>query len=220
MSVFVFDMGGTLMEYKGMPHAWTEYYPQGFRRIAEDFGVEVSEAEIDQSVSIMKQFNPRICYRENDFAPEYIMGETLKHWRKFPDLTQAVYSFLGGMNLVSVIYQDTIPVLKELREKGHIIGCFTDLPPVMPDEMFREDIADILPYIDMYVSSQSCGYRKPNKFGLQKIADQYKVPVSSLIFAGDEEKDKKTAENAGCRFIWIDRKDSTGQRGLEQILRT
>lgn len=55
--------------------------------------------------------------------------------------------------------------------------------------------------------------------GLQKIADQYRVPVSSLIFAGDEEKDRKTAENAGCRFVWIDRKDSMGQRGLEQVLR-
>lgn len=109
-------------------------------------------------------------------------------------------------------------MLKELREKGHTIGCFTDLPPVMPDEMFRKDIEEILPYIDMYVSSQSCGYRKPNKFGLQQIADQYQVPVYSLIFVGDEEKDRKTAENAGCRFIRIDRRDGTGQRGLEQVL--
>ncbi len=34
MAVFVFDCGGTLMEYTGMPAAWSALYPQGFRAVA------------------------------------------------------------------------------------------------------------------------------------------------------------------------------------------
>ena len=28
--VVVFDLGGTLMEFKGMPPVWTDYYKNGF----------------------------------------------------------------------------------------------------------------------------------------------------------------------------------------------
>ena len=37
MAVFVFDCGGTLMEYAGMPAAWSALYPQGFRAVADAF---------------------------------------------------------------------------------------------------------------------------------------------------------------------------------------
>lgn len=45
------------------------------------------------------------------------------------------------------------------------------------------------------------------------IAERYEIPVKELIFIGDEEKDRKTADNAGCRFIQIDRK----QKGIGHI---
>lgn len=33
MKVIVFDLGGTLMQYVGMPHSWVEFYQQGFEAI-------------------------------------------------------------------------------------------------------------------------------------------------------------------------------------------
>lgn len=36
--VFVFDLGGTLMEYKGMPASWIDYYEQGFKELNEYWG--------------------------------------------------------------------------------------------------------------------------------------------------------------------------------------
>ena len=35
MAVYVFDCGGTLMEYAGMPAAWRALYPQGSRAVAD-----------------------------------------------------------------------------------------------------------------------------------------------------------------------------------------
>lgn len=31
----VFDIGGTLMEYKGMPCVWVDYYENGFLHVCE-----------------------------------------------------------------------------------------------------------------------------------------------------------------------------------------
>ena len=214
MPVLVFDMGGTLMEYKGMPHSWADYYVRGFEKIAEDFECKVTPGQIERSAEIMKEFNPRIQYREIEYEPEYIFGEALKGWNTSLCLKDAVLSFFGGLALEAEIYLDTIPVLAQLRERGDTICVLTDLPSAMPDELFRKDIANVLPYIDFYVSSQTCGYRKPNKNGLMKIAEQYKIAVDKLLYIGDEEKDRKTAENAGCRFIRIDR---TGKEGLADI---
>ncbi len=37
------------------------------------------------------------------------------------------------------------------------------------------------------------------------ISNKYGVPVTELVFVGDEEKDTKTACNANCKFVRIQR---------------
>ena len=32
---------------------------------------------------------------------------------------------------------------------------------------------------------------------------QFSTPITELIFVGDEEKDRRTAMNANCKFIWV-----------------
>lgn len=81
-----------------------------------------------------------------------------------------------------------------MKEKGYRIATLTDLPNAMPNELFKRDISELLEYFDLYVSSFSCGYRKPNSKGLQMISEKYGVPIAELIFVGDEEKDKETAK--------------------------
>ena len=36
MKVIVFDLGGTLMQYVGMPHSWVEFYKKGFDAICQE----------------------------------------------------------------------------------------------------------------------------------------------------------------------------------------
>ena len=63
MKVIVFDLGGTLMEFAGMPLLWVDYYENGFKSIAENFQYNISKDDIDLSVKIMKSYNPRVNYR-------------------------------------------------------------------------------------------------------------------------------------------------------------
>jgi len=44
--------------------------------------------------------------------------------------------------------------------------------------------------------------RKPKPAMLLKIMDFWKVIPAETLFVGDMESDRKTAQNAGCDFIW------------------
>lgn len=94
-------------------------------------------------------------------------------------------------------------MLQKLKEKGYTIAALTDLPSAMPDDIFKRDISELLGCFEYYVSSSVAGYRKPNCKGLQMIAERFSVSITELIFVGDEEKDRRTAMNANCKFIWV-----------------
>lgn len=203
--VIVFDVGGTLMEYTEMPLSWIDYYKQGFRQLAEDIDYPATEKEIEKSFEIMKTLNPRINYREIEYTPEYIFEKVLEDWNTQAPINEIIEKFFKAMNLSVKIYPDSINTLKQLKSEGYMLAMLTDLPQGMPDELFKKSIKDLLTYIDYYVSSQSCGYRKPNTYGLKMIAEKFCVPIESLVFIGDEEKDEQTSINAGCEFYKIDR---------------
>ncbi len=47
-----------------------------------------------------------------------------------------------------------------------------------------------------------CSCRKPNPEMLHNLMDTYGVPPEEVLFVGDREDDLRTAENAGCHFMW------------------
>ena len=75
--VIVFDLGGTLMEYKGMPLNWCDYYYKGFGKVKDTYGLELSEIELQKAAEILKSYNPRISGRELEIAPEIIFSECI-----------------------------------------------------------------------------------------------------------------------------------------------
>ena len=215
MKIIVFDLGGTLIEYGGMPLNLADYYEKGFRRIAEQFLATVTAEQLDQSSAVMRAWNPRIRPREEEADPRLIFEQALAGWDCPIPVEKAIEAFFDGLELRAEIYPDVPPVLRELRTAGWTIAALTDLPTAMPDELFRRHIQELLPYFDCYVSSQLCGFRKPNPAGLYRIAENYNVPAHELVFVGDEDKDEKTARHAGCRFIRIQR----GGKKRREIIR-
>lgn len=193
------------MQYEGMSYSWVEFYQQGIDAIIQKYNCNVSKEDIQKSVQILKDFNPRVSGREVEYSAEHIFSNALEHWNIDTPIKNCIETFWQGLKLSAKIYPDTIEVLTELKEKGYIIATLTDLPNAMPDEIFKKDISELLSYFNYYVSSCVAGYRKPNCKGLQMISDKYGVPVTELVFVGDEEKDRKTACNANCKFVHIQR---------------
>lgn len=205
LKVVVFDLGGTLMQYVGMPHSWEDFYYRGFEEIIRKLRYPISQQAIEKSFQMLKEFNPRINYREVEYSAEYIFTKTLEHWQMDIPVQNCIETFWSGLRLKAEIYPDTINALQELKARDYIIAALTDLPSAMPDEIFKREISELLGYFDYYVSSSVAGYRKPNCKGLQMISQRFLFPITKLIFIGDEEKDRKTAINANCKFIWIQR---------------
>lgn len=206
------------MEYEGMPYSWVDYYEQGLERINKKYDCNKSAFDISKSADILKAYNPRVQYREKEYSSEFIFSRVLEHWNTDVAVKDCVYTFFDGLQLKAKIYSDTVPVLEELKNRKYGIAALTDLPTAMPDELFKRDIAELLKYFDLYVSSSTCGFRKPNCKGLQQIAEHFNVPITELIFVGDEEKDRKTAQNAGCKFVYVNRKGSNGIQDLHEQL--
>lgn len=201
--VIVFDLGGTLMEYKGMPLNWCDYYYKGFGKVKDTYGLELSEIELQKAAEILKSYNPRISGRELEIAPEIIFSECIANWKNKPNIENVIDAFFEGLSLSAEVSDFSVALLHKCKSHGCKIACLTDLPNGMPDSMFKKAIAEIIDLFDLYVSSQSCGVRKPNKEGLLLIARTFDVDVSELLFIGDEEKDYMTALNAGCNFMYI-----------------
>lgn len=203
LKLIVFDLGGTLMEYAGMPLNWSDYYICGFEKLNEILKLNLSENDLQESANILKSYNPRISKREYEIKPEDIFNDIISRWVEKPDTNKVIEIFFQGLSLKANIYEYSTELLKKCRSLGFKIACLTDLPNGMPDYIFKPAIENILPYFDLYVSSQICGVRKPNKGGICYIADAFEIREAEILFVGDEEKDFLTALDAGCDFVYI-----------------
>lgn len=201
--IYVFDLGGTLMEYNGMPLNWSEYYFSGISKINKTFSLNLPDEKLFEATEILKSLNPRICGRQNEILAKDLFTDATKNWNVPLNITQAIEIFFKDMKLTPVIYEYSIPLMQKLKADGNIICCLTDLPSGMPDSIFKPCVTELLPYFDLYMSSEISGYRKPNKAGLELIAKHFNQAVSSIIFIGDEQKDIDCAKNAGCEFVNI-----------------
>ncbi len=143
-NVVVFDLGGTLMEFKGMPPVWTDYYKIGFESVNENFNLGLTDSEINKSAQIMKAYNPRINYREKEIAPEIIFNEATSFWNTDLDVVDIIESFFNGINLDTVIYDYSFDLIQKYKADGYKTACLTDLPSGMPDYIFKKPLKNLL----------------------------------------------------------------------------
>ena len=213
IKVVVFDIGGTLMEYRDMPNSWVDFYPKAFDHVNEKLALGLTEDELEKSLEVLLTYNPRLHYRERDFSPEHIFKDVTADWEGEFNINDVINAFFESMKLVPYLFPESIAVLEKLHEQGIKTAALTDVACGMPDEMQIGYFSDVMPYFDEYVSSVNCGYRKPSSVGLERIAARFGADKSEMIFVGDEEKDIKTADRFGCKSVLIDRKHSGNNFG-------
>lgn len=211
----IFDLGGTLIDYEGMPHYWGDFYEPAFRQAAERLSISLSAEQMHEAIDTLKTYNPRLYPREVEYESDLIFRDVLKSWKLAdPDaLEQAVEGFFAYFQRRVTVFPDTLETLDALKRSGCQIGVLTDVPTGMPSHLIKRDIAPFADRIDCFVTSIDCGFRKPNPTGIYRIAEQFGVEPSSLLFVGDEEKDMQAARNAGAAAVRINRAEPDRQSG-------
>lgn len=207
------------MEYEGMPHSWVEFYGPAFESVRRTYRLAVTDDQIAGAVDVLKSYNPRVKYRETEYLPEVIFREAVGGWNCTVAVNDIIDAFFASIRLTPYIYPETASVLERLKKDGHIVAAFTDVASGMPDELHKSYFSGLLPYFDLYVSSVSCGYRKPNPKGLLDIAEHFGLGNEDMIFIGDEKKDIVTAKRFGCRSVLIDRKNTRADFGQDFTIR-
>lgn len=218
IKVIAFDMGGTLMEYIDMPTCWLDFYENALYSAVKELSLPLSDGQIRKTLEILRSYNPRVNYREEDFPPEYIFGEACAGWDIPFDMDALIDGFFKAFELKSLVYPESGEILGLLKENGFGLAVLTDVAALMHDELHKSHLRELLPYFDLYVSSISCGFRKPNPKGLCDIAEHFGVTANDMIYIGDEQKDIECARRFGCGSVLIDRKKSGKDLGQNHTI--
>ena len=91
-----------------------------------------------------------------------------------------------------------IETLTTLKEKGILRVINTNRTTTMPFIMERFNLG---PYFDMVVTALDVKNHKPHRESVDKIVDTLTLERNEVVFVGDSEVDRQTAESAGVRFI-------------------
>ena len=70
----------------------------------------------------------------------------------------------------------------------------------------RLAVSGLVPFFDAVVTSQGCGYAKPDPRILHVALDSMGVAPRHALYVGDDPAtDGAAARAAGVRFVWMDR---------------
>ena len=122
-------------------------------------------------------------------------------------------SLLQVLNKVSAIarkvtyaiYDDVLPTLKTLRERGLVLGLITTMGSDMNPILSKLDLQH---YLQFTVSSKEVGVDKPHPPIFLAALERAGVDASAAIYVGDQyETDVIGARGVGIKPILIDRYD-------------
>lgn len=206
VDAFIFDLGGTLIEYEGLPHYWGDFYKDAFKNLDSSLSLGLNPTQIQLGIDILIQYNPRIYPREVEYSANHIFTEILQAWGNQLSTEEIANQFYQYFQRKIKVFQETYEVLNWIKEQVYPIGILTDLPTGMPSELAYQDIGSFSNKIDQMLTSAEVGFRKPNGRGLKMLAKNFRTSPQKIVFIGDEEKDIQTGKNAGAISILLNRK--------------
>lgn len=205
LKAVVFDIGQTLTYYP-IPLNWSKLYRPAFEIVAEKLGLSFTEEEYLHFGEVLTKYNTRINPREKEYPSDTIFAEILEGTSVNKDLMQDIKrEFYSFFRVDTKVYPEAEEALIKIKDAGILTATLSDVPYGMDNEYALGDIGPLIKYIDLPLTSNDTGYRKPCKEGLILIADKLGIDLSDMLFVGDEIKDMECAHNAGAKALLINR---------------
>jgi putative hydrolase of the HAD superfamily len=111
-------------------------------------------------------------------------------------------------------YDDVVPTLERLREKGFRTAIVSNTPWGSPANLWREELArlGLADLVDAAVFCRDTGWRKPAPPLFDQVLDLLRASPAQCVFVGDDPRwDVAGAEAAGIEPILIDRRGTAEQ---------
>lgn len=213
IKAIVFDIGGTLVEYKN-PSNWSELCRPAFERVADQCGYDFSEDDYSHAARVLTRYNARVHPREYEVTSNQIFSEIMSGTGlPLEDIEKVKFYFYSYFRQDAHLYGEVVETLKVLSGQGILLGTLSDVAYGMDNAYALEDISEVITYIDYPLTSNDVGWRKPRTEGLELLSEKMLLPVEEMAFVGDEEKDVMCALNAGVYPVLINRDGSVKNYG-------
>ena len=109
-------------------------------------------------------------------------------------------------------YEDSIPVIQELKLRGYQTGIVSNTPWGSPAVLWREEVQrlGLNGLVDETVFCRDVGWRKPAKQIFQYVASLFNVDPQDCVLVGDDPRWDSVGPKAfGMKPIIIDRREKT-----------
>ena len=218
IKAIVFDIGQTLTYYP-IPLNWSNLYRPAFETVSEKLSISIAEEEYGHIGKILTKYNTRINPRDVEVSSDEIFGEILEGTKinkhLINDIKREFYSFF---RTDVEVYPEAEAVLKELKGKSILTATLSDVPYGMDNGYALGDLGKLIDYIDLPYTSNDIGFRKPLGTGLIRIAEEFHIDPSELVFVGVEQKDIECAHNAGTKGVLINRTNEVKDFGQDHTI--
>jgi putative hydrolase of the HAD superfamily len=209
-NAILFDLGNTLVQY---------YVKSEFPAILAQAISEVQEFLREKDLlSVSPQLVWQRVKDENYEIQDHRvrpLGERLRRIfqleasTEFHDLEMALCRrFLKPTFARSRRYQDTLPMLRELKSRGFKVAIVSNTPWGSPANLWREEIArhGLSEHMDVVVFCTDIGWRKPAQQIFEYTLERLQVLPQHCVFVGDNPVwDLMGPRAVGIEAILIDR---------------
>ncbi len=120
-----------------------------------------------------------------------------------PELINGIIEKTQQVKFELILFDDVLPVLSQLKEKGLILGLISNVDRDM-SPLFQK--LGLKPLLDVVVTPQDSGYAKPQPEIFNEAARKAGIKTSEAMYVGDQYQiDAIGASRAGMKGILLDR---------------
>lgn len=121
-------------------------------------------------------------------------------WQNAPDCAVLANHYDTQFGYHNVIFDGSVPMLKELRKRGFMTGVITNGPSVLQQTKMEQ--SGLMPYCDIVVVSGDLPFAKPDRRIFEYTAEKLGVKTSECLYVGDHPvNDIAGAKLAGMQAL-------------------
>jgi putative hydrolase of the HAD superfamily len=220
--IVLFDLGGTLVEYYKasefhgiLDEALLDIQTFLFEKLAITFDEVTVGKRADEENR--ESGDNRVRPLEERLAVIFQVGELTKEHAFMMNLCKR---FLKPILAKSHVFEDTMPVLEELKNLGFRLGIVSNTPWGSPGILWREELGrvGIARFVNPIVLDRDAGWRKPAGQIFQHAMDILKAQPKECLYVGDDPRwDIAGPRALGMDAVLIDRSGTQSPKGVLAI---